>query len=369
VSCDAVVAGGGVVGSAIAHALAREGLSVCLLERGRLATQASGAAAGMLSPGGEADGPGPGLRLALQSLRAFPELCAELRERSGIDPELEVSGTLRVAFSTGEAAALRARAAALRECRLEWLDERATRDAEPRLAPGAAGAVLAPEEGHVRSALLAQAYAGAAAALGARVETGVAVQGLLLEGSRAVGVRTAAGDFHAGWVVVATGAFSGDLGAWLHGAWAPPVEPIRGQILSLDGPRPPLRQVRWGEDCYLVPRRDGSVVVGATMERVGFDCRVTAAGLRGLLDAAPRLVPALADAGFRAGWAGLRPGSPDGQPGVGPVPGFERLLVAVGHHRSGVLLSPVTARIAADLVAGKELSPEARALDPARWSS
>ena len=116
-----------------------------------------------------------------------------------------------------------------------------------------------------------------------------------------------------------------------------------------------------------MPKRDGSVVVGATEERVGFDCRVTTDGVARLLSAAPRLVPALASAGFRRGWAGLRPGSPDGLPGIGRVPGVESLFVAVGHYRNGVLLSPITGRLVADLILGKELPPEACDFDPARW--
>jgi glycine oxidase len=141
---------------------------------------------------------------------------------------------------------------------------------------------------------------------------------------------------------------------------------VRGQILSLEPPVPALRSLVTGAGVYLVPRRDGSIVVGATEERVGFDCRVTAEGLAQLLSAAPRLVPALAAASFAGAWAGLRPASPDGLPLVGPVPGFEGLLLAAGHHRNGVLLAPLTARLVTGCVLGKGWPDDARALLPER---
>jgi glycine oxidase len=146
-----------------------------------------------------------------------------------------------------------------------------------------------------------------------------------------------------------------------------PVEPVRGQILSLTGARPPLRSIVWGEGAYLVPKRDGSLVVGATEERVGYDCRVTAEGVEGLLAAARELVPPLARAEFAAGWAGLRPASPDGMPAISAVAGAAGLYVAVGHSRNGVLLSPITGRLVADLVLGKELPPDAAVFDLARF--
>ena len=143
--------------------------------------------------------------------------------------------------------------------------------------------------------------------------------------------------------------------------FALPFEPVRGQILSLDNTQPALRRIVVGEEVYLVPKRDARVVVGATEDRVGFDRRVTAAGVQRLLAAAPRLVPALADCAFRDAWAGLRPCTPDGLPMIGRAPGVEGLLVAAGHHRNGVLLSPITGRLIADLVLGKPLPPEADA--------
>ncbi|MDJ0848738.1 MAG: glycine oxidase ThiO [Myxococcota bacterium] len=359
---DVLVVGGGVIGCAVAWFAAREGLSVTLLERGEVAGEASGAAAGMLLPFGEAEDEGPFLHWALKSLGLFPELCAELRERSGIDPELEASGALHVATSEEAERDLRARARRFAARRLEWLDAAAARREEPRLGDALRGALSAPDEAHVRSPLLTRAYAGAAAEVGARIERGAAVTGLLRQGARVAGVETDAGARHAGSVVLCAG-------AWVPGLvpFHLPVEPVRGQIVSLENLHPPLRLILVSGGVYLVPKRDGSLVVGATEEPVGFDCRVTAGGVAQLLAAATGLVPALADARLRDGWAGLRPATPDRLPLIGRVPGHEGLIVAAGHFRNGVLLSPITGRLVADLLLGKALPEAAAAFRPDRF--
>ena len=363
---DAIVVGGGVVGCAVAYFLARERLDVTLLERDDLAVHASGAATGMLLPLGEAPERGPFRSWALRSLAMFPELAEELRERSGVDPEYVGSGAVYAALSEPGEVRLRAAAREFADWDAEWLDSAAARAAEPQLSPDLRGALWSPREGHVRSPLLARALARAAAQLGARIETGVPVVGLRCEGERVCGVRTPAGERSAAHVVVCTGAWSPEVAAWLGAPWSLAVEPVRGQILALDSPEPPLHSIVVGEDAYLVPKRDGSVVVGATEERVGFDCRVTAEGMQELLTAAPSLVPALARCTFRYAWAGLRPATPDRLPAIGPVPGREGLLLAAGHFRNGVLLSPITGRLVADAVLGKGLPVDAEAFLPER---
>ena len=361
---DAIVVGGGVVGCAVSWFLAREGLSVLLLERDQLAVHASGAAAGMLLPLAEAAHQGPLHAWGRRSLAMFPELCTELRERSGVDPEYEASGALHVAESGPSAQRLQAKARLFEAESLEWLGPEALRGAEPLLGPGLCGALWSPGEGHVRSPLLTRAFARAAAELGARIETGSTVTGVRRAGERVTGVETASGSRSAASVVLC-------MGAWTPGVvgFALPIEPVRGQILSLDAPRSPLGSIVIGASAYLVPKRDGSIVVGASEERVGFDCRVTAAGMGRLLAAAPRLVPALADCGFRSAWAGLRPATPDGLPVIGPAPGSEGLVIAAGHFRNGVLLSPVSGRLVADLLLGKALPEDAAAFRPERFTS
>jgi glycine oxidase len=366
-SADAIVVGGGVVGCSVAYALARERLSVVLLEADDIASGASGAAAGMLAPVSEAASPGPLLRLGLSSLALFPALVAEVRELSGIDPELERSGCLRIASSEVEAAAFRARDRSLPSLDLEWLDAEAARRLEPSLAPDIHGALFSPHESHVRSPIFSRALAMAAAALGADLRLGMPVRGLLRQGARVYGVDTAAGWIEASHVVLCTGIDAAQSPAWLGRTDPLPIVPVRGQILSL-APRPPgLRTIVWSGSTYLVPKRDGSVVVGATEERAVFDRRVTAAGVSQLLAEAIRLIPAFDDAAFTGAWAGLRPATPDQLPLVGPWPGIDGLLLAAGHYRNGVLLAPLTAQLIVGLVLGKGLPEEAAPLLPERF--
>ncbi len=351
---DVLVVGGGVIGCAVAWALAERGLAVTLLERGALAGEASGAAAGMLAPFGEALGEGPFLRWALRALARFPSLAEQLRDASGVDPEYSASGILRVALEPDAARALEALAALPGADALARLEPREAFALAPGLSRAVVSAVFSPAEGHVRSPLLVRAYAGAAARRGARIETGAPVGGLVREGERVLGVETPDGARAAGAVVLCTGSGSRLASGWLGAGFELPVAPVRGQIASLDAPSPPFGPILWSEGgVYLVPKRDGSVVAGATVERVGFDCRVTASGVAELLAGAARLVPALADATFRGAWAGLRPETPDGLPLIGPVPGAAGLYVAAGHYRNGVLLSPVTAELVADGLLGK----------------
>jgi glycine oxidase len=297
----------------------------------------------MLAPIFESSGDGPFFRLGVRSLERFPSLVTELRELSGIDPQYVQSGVLRVASGEREANELRERVERLTGHGLEWLSPEAARQREPLLTASLHGALWSPREGHVYSPALARAYASAAARLGARIETGVTVLGLQQAGGRVTGVRTATGDRAAGQVVLCAGVWSRFCAEWLNVCL--PVQPVRGQILALDAPRPTLRSIVWGDGAYLVPKLNGSVVVGATEEQAGFDCRVTAGGVASLLRAAPRYVPALSECGFRAAWAGLRPDTPDHLPVLGPVSGVEGIHLAAGHYRNGVLLSPATGEL------------------------
>jgi len=350
---DVIVVGGGVVGCAVAWALALEGVSVRLFERGELAGEASGAAAGMLAPISESDSPGLLRDWGVRSLERFPELARELLEASGVDCEFQPSGILRVAGDDARASALEARCAELASHGVEWLAASELLRVEPSLAPSLRGALHSPREAHVRSPLLVRAYAGAASSRGARIEPFSPVLGLLRQEDRVVGVRTAAGDEVAGAVVLCTGSFSRLCASWLGPDADLPIAPVRGQIVSLDAPVRGLSRIAWSDGAYLVPKLDGSLVVGATVEHVGFDRRVTADGVRSLLAAATAVLPALADATFRGAWAGLRPDTPDHLPLVGPMPGVPGLFLAAGHYRNGVLLSPITAELVVAGLLGK----------------
>ncbi len=369
-TADVIVVGGGIVGCAVAFTLARDGRSVVLLERDTVGAHASRVSAGMLTPLAEAEGSALALPLGREALALFPDLVDDLRARSGIDPGFVRSGVLRVAATTAEAETLRARAAAFADdVGVVWLDAKTAREREPALSADGLGALWSPNEAQVGAERLTAAFARSAAVLGARIEERTPVAALLRDGARVTGVRTARGDWSAPWVVLATGSWAG-RDARVQGVSAPPpIEPVRGQIVALRPARPLLRAIVWDERIYLVPRPEGRVLAGATEERVGFDCRVTAGGVRELVVAAIARVPALADAEFAGAEVGLRPGSPDGQPVIGPAPGQEGLLFAAGHHRRGILLSALTGQLVADWIAGRPWPEAARAFDPARLVS
>ena len=364
---DAIVVGGGVVGAAVAWSLANGGLAVRLVERGEIAGEASGAAAGMLAPIGEGHEAGPALSARLASFALFPEWVEVLRASSGIDPEYVASGSLRLAADESEARVLTAQIGRHADLGLAWLSPEELARSAPGLAPAARahGALFAPRDAHVRSPLLARAAATAAERLGASIETGVAVRGLLRDGARVCGVESSAGSLASGLVVLCPGTFAAECAAWIGPAARLPVEPVRGQIVALERPPSLPRTIVWRRDTYLVPKLDGSLVVGATSERVGFDRRVTAHGVATLLRAAEALVPEVGGARFLGAWAGLRPDTPDHLPLVGPWPETPGLVVAAGHYRNGVLLAPLTGQLVADGVRGKGWGEPA--FDPARF--
>jgi glycine oxidase len=361
---DVIVVGGGAIGTSVAYFLAREGLSVTLFEREELASQASGAAAGMLAPLCEAGGKDAFSQLGLQSLEMFPGLVAELQELSGIDPQLVRSGTLRAALTDAEAEELRGQATASDGCDLQWLSPAEAREREPLLSEEVRGALWSASEAHVFSPLLVQAYAQAACRLGAQIHTGIPVQGFIRDGDHVLGVTTPSGQWGAGHVVLAAGVWTRYCAEWLGERL--PLEPVRGQILALDQPRPCFRTILWNGHTYLVPKRNGTVVVGATEEHAGFDRRNTAEAIAELIGSATRIVPALGDCTFRRAWSGLRPDTPDHLPAIGPVPGVGEVVLAAGHYRNGVLLSPITGKAVADWIVRKDLPALLHAFLPDR---
>ena len=349
---DVLVVGGGVIGCAIARRLALRGARVTLLERDEPGAHASWAAAGMLSPLAEADEPGPFLDLLLDSRALFPALADELARETGIGIAYRTEGTLLVALTAADEATLDRRhgwqaAAALP---VERLGAAEALRLEPALAAETRGALLFPGDHQVDNRLLARALAAAASAAGAELRVGTEVKRVIVEGGRAAGVATAGGGrLGAGAVVVAAGSWAGAI----EGLPRPlPVFPVHGQLLALGAVPPPFRHVVHSPRVYLVPRAGGRVIAGATVERVGFEKAVTAGGMLSLLAPALEVVPALRDAPLVESWSGLRPGSPDGLPILGPDPEVPGLFHATGHYRNGILLAPVTADLLAEAVLG-----------------
>jgi glycine oxidase len=363
-TCDAIVVGGGVIGCATAFELARAGADVVLLERDAIGAHASSAAAGMLAPIVESEAADPLLALGLRAQAELCERIDELVECSGIDPGLVRCGALRVA-GPEHAAALRVTALRLAQLDCRWLEPDELYKLEPRLAPGLAGALWSAREACLDAALLTRAFAAAAQRRGARLRPGTPVLGLIRAGDRIAGVRTAEGELLGGAVVLCSGAWARASGEWL--GVTLPVEPIKGQMLAIETPVPPLASIVWGDGAYLVPRPDGSLRVGATLERAGYDTRPTAGGVALLLDAARELLPDTQRCRFLSTWAGLRPATPDHLPLVGPLAAWPGVWLGVGHHRNGILLSALTARALAEAILGGAWPAGLAALDPQRF--
>ena len=360
-NADVVVVGGGVIGCAIAYYLSREGARVAVLERGLIGGEASGAAAGMLAPLAEAHGPSPFLNLCLASHRLFPELTDTLYADTGVDVEYVPSGMLRVAFSEADEAELRSQINWQDRLGMgvRWIDGEGARGLEPLLSAGVRGAIYSPLEHQVNPGKLVQGLARAAEAQGTVIRQETPVLGLLRRGHRVTGVRLTPETLSADSVVLAAGPWTERLAATL--GVRVPVKPVRGQMLALGGGPPPVRHIIWGPKGYVVPKPNGFVFVGATVEEVGYRKSTTKRGLASLRRMANALVPAFSYASDVDAWAALRPGSADNLPILGAVPGWQGLWVASGHFRNGILLAPITGQLMArSLLEGKQ----AKALSP-----
>jgi glycine oxidase len=357
-SFDAVVVGGGVIGLACAWRAAQRGASVAVLERSHPPAGATRVAAGMLAPVGELTFGEPELlEMTLEAARLYPDFVAELESEAGVGTGFRRLGALHVALDRDEAAELRRIHDLQRSLGLEaeWLSPRRCRELEPGLTPSFNGGVLAAGESAIDPRALTAALLAALDREGVEVRTGATVETALLAGERIVGVRTDGEELHAGSVVLATGASAGE-GSWLPERARPPVRPVKGQILEL-GPRgtgqpSPCERIVASERVYLVPRGDGRLIVGATVEEQGFDTAVTAGGVHELLREAYRLLPDVAEMELLEAAAGLRPGTPDNLPLVGRS-GLDGLILAVGHFRNGILLAPLTAEAVSGLLVGE----------------
>ena len=347
---DVAIIGGGVMGCGVALRLAQRGLAVTVIERGIPGAEASSAAAGILGPQMESDTPGPLLELGLRSRALYPALAAELRDATGIDIGYLKSGVLAVAFDPAQEADLAARRTwqLARGLRVETLSSASVRALEPALSPDLVAALRFPDDGQVNARELARGLSQAAAAAGATFLQGRYVRRVLVDRGAAVGVELDGELLAAGAVVVAAGSWSG----LVEGAGVPAqvVRPARGQLASIETRPPILRHVisLHGRG-YLVPRRDGSVLAGSTMEMVGFRKEVTVAGLAQILTMAHTLVPSLADAPITSTWSNFRPYTEDHLPVLG-LTAVRGLVLATGHFRNGILLAPITAQVIAELV-------------------
>jgi glycine oxidase len=368
---DVIVVGAGVIGLACAWRAARDGARVCVLERDRPAAGATGVAAGMLAPVGEAAwGEERLLSINLESLRRWPAFAADLEADGGAEVGFATHGALHVALDGDETEELRRRYELHRGLGLEseWLGASACRRLEPGLATAVRGGAHVPGEASVDPRRLTAALIAAGEGRGVEIHSGAEVAAAERRAG-AWAVCTADGrSFEAGILVAAAGCWSGQA-EWLPPADRPAVRPVKGEILTLRGSpaEPVCDRIVVGERIYMVPRPDGRLIVGATVEERGFDTTLTAGGVHELLREAYRLLPEIAELELDEASVGLRPGSPDNAPLIGPG-ATEGLLLATGHFRNGVLQAPLTAECVAALISGERPSFDLSPFSPQRFA-
>jgi glycine oxidase len=364
---DVAIAGGGLIGGAIAWELARAGLRVGIFDAGEPGREASWAGAGILSPAPENPGAIPLLSLGKASFAMYPEFVASIEELSGQSVGFRPSGTVEPLFSADAVRDLSTVIAMLHGLGLkaEPLSGEDARELEPALNPEVQAAALRPDEGSVDNRALTRAVLEATRRAGAEIFPGLAARAIWRDGGRCAGLELQDHRVEAKWTVVAAGCFS----ARIEGVQAyAPVRPAKGQMIALRSEGVGIERVLWSDKVYLVPRNDGRILVGATVEYVGFDKSVTAGSVEKLLSAAIELAPALAKARIEETWAGLRPDSPDHLPILGPTE-LDGLLMATGHFRSGILLAPVTARLIREWVTEQSASMDLERFSPMRFAA
>jgi glycine oxidase len=359
-SWDVIIVGAGIIGLSLAISLRKQGMSVLVVERGEPGREASHAAAGMLVGSG-AESPAALGDLAAESARLYPEFVHELEDESGMKVDLRDQGTILI--SSDGASSLLAREFG------EPLSADQFQSLEPVLAAQGRGLPELHELGFSAEYLSERSVdprklTGAAIKStrhrGVDISSGNEVKSLLVSAARVTGVETEKTSYLAGTVVNCAGAWAGCIAPHRF-----PVRPVKGQMLAVVG-GPVLKHVIRSEKVYLVPRSDGRVLIGSTLEDVGYDKQTDASTIQGLFHAALELVPGLAESKVHEDWAGLRPGTADGLPILGET-SITGYFVATGHYRDGILLAPITAQVMADLILGKPVSHDTKPFSPARF--
>jgi glycine oxidase len=363
-SHDVIVIGAGIIGCAIGRELARRGAAVRIFEARTVGAGATRASAGVLAPYIEAHDSAPLLALTVRSLGLYDAFVEAASAESGIAVEYRRCGTLEIAADPASGERLKRSAAHHGADVMRWIDATTVRTLEPALTESVHGALHVARHGYVAVPALTDALVWAALRHGAQLEAGHRVTGVRTSGSGFSVLTEDGTTWTAGHVVVAAGSWSGMIG--IAAAAPAPVHPIRGQLLHLrwDGRAP--SHIIWGPDCYVVPWENGTVLVGATVEDVGFDERATAAGVHRLLTAVCELLPHAARASFSEVRSGLRPATADGLPYIGRSPNVPGVIYATGHYRNGILLAPLTALLIGDLVIDSREDPMLATVRPGR---
>jgi glycine oxidase len=364
-SADVVIIGGGVIGLTIARSLAQRGVQdVCLIERASLGTEASFAAAGMLLPQVEAATKDDLFTLACRSRDAYASFAAALYDETGIDVELDTTGTLYLALTEDDQEEIEKGYYFQHRAGLpvELLSATAARELEPCISSSTFGALLFPQDIQVENRLLLCALKNSVADLGVTVLIETNVDSLIIERNRLTGVHTSRGVVNCSTAVVAAGTWSGFIKHV-----QPPIEPVRGQMVCLETKPHLTRHILFSRRGYLVPRRDGRLLAGSTSEEAGFAKNVTAGGISKILQSAHEISPATSNLPIVDTWAGLRPRSPDGLPVLGPCVEIDGLFYATGHYRNGILLAPITGELISEAIVEGFTSPLLAPFSPERF--
>jgi glycine oxidase len=364
---DVAIAGAGLIGGSIALELARAGLSVGLFDSQQPGQEASWAGAGILSPAPESAPMIPLVPLAKASMSIYPEFIREVEEISGQIAGYRPKGTLQALFSRDAREEL-STVIALHHglgLKAEPLSPEDARELEPSLSEDLEAAVLRPDEASVDNRAMTQAVLEAAKRTGVHFFSGSGAQAIRREGGRCSGLQLKNENVGAQWTVIAAGCFSASIDGVA--AYAP-VRPAKGQMIALRADHLDIERVLWSEKIYLVPRNDGRILAGATVEYTGFEKGLTAGGLERVLAGAIELSPGLAAARVEETWAGLRPDSPDHLPILGPTD-LDGLLIATGHFRGGILLTPITAKLVREWVTQQRVSVDWDRFSPMRFQS
>jgi glycine oxidase len=371
---DVVVVGGGLIGSSVAFELAAQGLHVALLDSQQPGREASWAAAGMLSPGPDSREALPLVPLAKESLRLYPEFVRAIEEASGTSVGFAQEGAFEIFTNPGEGELRDRLLVEYAELGLaaEFLSVDSARAVDTAIDPDADAIAWLPNEATVDPRLLVDATLSAAKNRGVKILAGHAASALLVDAGRCVGVLAGGQNISGKQVVIAAGSFCGAIGqgatdSAIDISRYAPTHPVRGQMIAMRSASVKLKKVLRSESGYIVPRADGRIIAGSTLEKAGFVKETTLEGLRKIFDSAVALAPALAGAEIIETWAGLRPGTPDHLPIIGPtdIPG---LLIATGHYRNGILLAPVTAKLIRDWIVEGKANFGAEKFSPMRFA-
>jgi glycine oxidase len=351
---DAVIVGGGVIGCSIAFQLAKRGASVIVLEKQEIAQGASRAAAGMLGAQSEFTTDSPLIPLALKSREIFPSIVEELEELTGIDIGLVQRGLIKVACSKEDGVALEQHYQFWKQQdpSVQWLSMKELQEREPHVTETLYGAMYLPGDGQVRAADLSIAFAKAASRFGAVIKEYTEVYSLLWERGQVKGVETAEGRITSDNVILCAGAWSKQL--LKPTGIDVPIFPVKGECLSVVTEIPFITSTIFANNgCYIVPKKGNRLVIGATSQEGTFHQKVSVKGVQSLLERASAILPSIVEAHWENVWSGIRPQTSDGLPYLGEHPDIKGLFGAFGHYRNGILLSPITGVIIADLVEGK----------------